>query len=211
MLSQLSEQAMKSSQPASDLLAANVKILQTVSKQQADLVSGMLGDSMKLMQSLGQQTEVKGLLAAQTVYAESVRERITATSKHTYSTLTAAGQQFADTLKTSFDAPAASPATKPVAKKASVKKPVAKKAPAKSAAKSAATSTAKTKVSATAKAEPVAKKTTIKADAVVAKKAVAPAKAKKVAKPLPTLSADSVRATPKQAASEAATTPSDAS
>lgn len=194
MLSQFSEQAMKSSQPASDLFAANVKVLQSVSKQQADLLSGMLGDSMKLMQSLGQQTEVNGLLAAQSVYAESVRERITATSKHTYGTLSAAGQQFADTLKTSFDAPAASSAKKPAAKKATVKKPAAKKVVAKPAVAKVKTSPIEKAASKTVSA----KKTATKLDAVVTEKAAAPTKTKKAVKPLPTLNADSVRATPKQ-------------
>ncbi len=187
MFSQLTEQVKKSSQPASDLFAANVKALQAVSEQQTSLVSGVLTDSVKLLKTFSEQTEVKGMLAAQGVYAESVRERLTSTSKNTYGTLNIVSQQFADVMKTSFDTAkeAAVTAGKAVAeaptKPAPAKKVAAKKAPAKKAAPAKATPVAdkvEPKVEAAEKPAPVAKK-------------AAPAKK---AKPVPTLSADNVRA-----------------
>lgn len=64
MFSQLSEQMKKSSQPVSDLFAANVEALQTVSNQQASFVSGFLQDSIKLVQTVAQQTDTESFLAA---------------------------------------------------------------------------------------------------------------------------------------------------
>jgi phasin family protein len=103
MFGQFTEQMKKSSQPASDLFAANVKALEAVSQQQTQFLSGVLDDSVKLLQTMSQQTEVKGLLAAQSVYAESLRERLTSTSKTTYGTMNNVSQQFADALKTGLE------------------------------------------------------------------------------------------------------------
>ena len=103
MFSQLSEQVKTSAQPVSDLFAANVKALQSVSEQHATFVSGVFSDSVKLIQTVGQQTDANGVLAAQGVYAESVRERLTVTSKETLSTLNEIGEQFAAGLRTSLE------------------------------------------------------------------------------------------------------------
>ena len=209
MLSQLTEQVKKSAQPASDLFAANLKVLQAISKQQTELMSGVLGDSMKLMSSVGEQTDVKGVLAAQGVYAESLRERLTASSKTTFGTLSTAGQQFADSMKASFDlsayTAASTPAKTPV-KKIGVNKASVKKATAKTsttAVKAAATTEKKVtsvKKSATKKSS-AATKAAAAPVTVEAEKATINVKpiTQKVVKPLPTLSADNVRATPKQA------------
>lgn len=187
MFSQLTEQVKKSSQPASDLFAANVKALQAVSEQQTSLVSGVITDSVKLLKTFSEQTEVKGLLAAQTVYAESVRERLTSTSKSTYGTINTVSQQFADAMKTSFETAkeAAETAGKgvapaPVAKKpAPAKKVAAKKAPAK----------AESPAPVPAKAE-----APVKTEAPEKVEAVATEKPDTASKPVPTLSADNVRA-----------------
>lgn len=180
MFSQLSEQVKKSSLPASDLFAANLQALQEISKQQTSLVSGILEDSMKLIKSVGEQTEVNGFIAAQSVYGESVRERITATSKQTYDKLTEVSQQYADTMKTSFETASSSttptsvsPATTPVAKKAA---PAKKATPAK---KAVSKSTAK------ATTKPVAKKAVAK-----------PAVKKATAKPATKVNAEPVKTAP---------------
>ena len=143
MFSQLSEQVKASSQPVSDLFAANVKALQAVSNQHTTFVSGVLSDSVKLIETVGQQTEANGVLAAQGVYAESVRERLAVTSKGTLSTLKEIGEQFADSLKTSLEGVSAqaekltttAPALTVTAKKAA---PVKKAASVKKATKTAA-------------------------------------------------------------------------
>lgn len=194
MFSQLSEQVKKSSQPVSDLFAANLKALQAVSSQQASFVSGVFNDSMKMMQTVSQQTEVNGLLAAQSVYVEALRERLTITTKSTLSTLNVVGQQFADTMKTSFEGVAtqevkplraaqsviAQKATRAkrtlsVNKTTSLKKVPIKKNTESAPSKSVAVKAPSSKVTVSA---PAAKKPAVK----------------KVTKPLPKLSAPSVRA-----------------
>jgi phasin family protein len=205
MLSQLTEQVKKSSQPVSDLLAANAKALQEVSHTQTSLISGVLGDSMKLLQSLNEQTEVKGLLAAQSVYAETVRERITASSKTTYGVFTSMSQQFANVMKTSFDtAPLTVPTektaplvtaavTKTSVKKASVKKPAVKKTVAKSKTEVVAKAAPAELVETKTVEQPAAPK---KVSKPVSKKQ---APVTKAAQPLPSVSADNESATASEA------------
>lgn len=132
MFGQLTEQMKKSSKPASDLFAANVKAVEAVSQQQTQFLSGVLEDSVKLLQTMSQQTETKGLIAAQSVYAESVRDRFMSTSKIVYGTMNSVSQQYADALKTSLESADVSSAPAVAKKEAPVKKsPSAKAAPAK--------------------------------------------------------------------------------
>lgn len=202
MLDQFSEQVKKSTQPASDLFAANLKALQAVSQQHTALVSGVLTDSMKLLQSLSAQTEMKGVLAAQGMYAESVRERITATSKINYGTINVVGQQFADAMKTTFDtsvpAKAEKAATgKTVVAKVALRKPAVTKVKAKkSAPKPAAQSKSDEVIAPVVLAEEA--KTSVTPKAATKPQATKRISPKKLAKPVPTLSADNVRAIPKK-------------
>ncbi|MFQ3218600.1 MAG: phasin family protein [Paraglaciecola sp.] len=98
MFSQFSEQMKNSSLPASELLAANVKAMEAVTKQQTQFFSGLVEDSLKLMQTIAQQTEIKDVLAAQAVYAESLMERFTSTSTVAYNTINSVSQQYTDSL-----------------------------------------------------------------------------------------------------------------
>lgn len=154
MFGNFSQQLKKSTKPASTLLEMNAKTLELISKQQTVFFSGVMTDSVKLMDSLLGQTEMKGIMAAQSKYAESLRDRITNASKTTYGALSEIGNDAAIVIKDSFEtategaktaltnavaiAPAvqtsatATPATnKPAIKKAATKKVVAKKAAAK--------------------------------------------------------------------------------
>ena len=230
MFGQFTEQMKKSSQPASDLFAANVKALEAVSQQQTQFLSGVLDDSVKLLQTMSQQTEVKGLLAAQSVYAESLRERLTSTSKTTYGTMNNVSQQFADALKTGLEsageaskaavskfqtvpvaaAPvkkAEAPKSKPAAKKTAAAKkatPVKKAAPLKA-------DTAKVDTAKTAPVKPVAKVASKKAATkTTAKKAAPNAPVKTAAKPVAKLSAEEVKAAPKAKATPAKSSKVDA-
>ena len=57
------------------LFALNTKALETFSQQQTEFFTGFMADSVKYVESLSVQTEVKGYVAAQTAYAESVKDR----------------------------------------------------------------------------------------------------------------------------------------
>lgn len=136
MFQQLTEQMKNSSQPASNIFAANIKTLQVLSQQQTVLLSGVLNDGVKLIQSVAQQTEVNGYLAAQSVYAKSVKDRFASSSKTTISELNKVGLLYAENfnLKSTVAPRQVAKAVQAPQTKASSKKPVAKKASAKQAA-----------------------------------------------------------------------------
>lgn len=155
MFGNFSQQWKNASNPANTLFAANAKVLKDIYSQQTQLVSGVISDSQKLIQSVASQTELKGLLAAQSVYAESLRERFASASKNTYSSLNTMREEVLGALQSNPDVvakeavvaepkkePVTKPATKTVAKKVVAKKvsskPVTKKAVAKPVAKAVA-------------------------------------------------------------------------
>jgi phasin family protein len=231
MFGQFSEQMKKSSQPVNELLAANVKAIETVTKQQTQFFSGLVEDSVKLMQTVAQQTEVQGVLAAQSVYAESVRERLTSNSKVTYNTVSSVSKQYTDALESGIAAVTEAakenvstavvqgqPVKAASAKASSVKAPLVKAAPAKkTASKTASTKTSK----AVAKpAVEAAKTTTVKQTAKAATKTNPASKTiaqepvtkatpapKTAAKPVATLSAEEVKAPAKIKTTDVKATP----
>jgi len=195
MFGKFSEQVKKSSKPVSSLVAVNTKALEELSQQQTEFFTGFLADSVKYVESLSVQTEVKGFVAAQSTYAEAVKERLAHTSKQTYGTMNDIREKYTKVLKTSIEElPAAEEVTKelmkavpavatPVAPKAEAKpapakKPAAKKAPAKAAPKAAPKPAAKAAVP-KAEAKPVAKAEATKATVKTESSPAAPAAAKK--------------------------------
>lgn len=205
MFGQFSEHMKKSSQPMSELFAANMKAMETVTQQQTHFLSGLLNDSVKLVQTMSEQTEANGMIAVQSVFAESVRERLTSASKGTYNALSSVSKQYSDAFSTGFEAASetakegiktavstpASVAKAASAKPASTKKAAVKKAPVKKtvakATKNVASVTTNTDKAATAK-KAVAKKPANKAS-VKAKPVT-----KAATKPVATLSAEQVKA-----------------
>jgi len=227
MFGQFSEQMKKSSQPVNELLAANVKAIETVTKQQTQFFSGLVEDSVKLMQTVAQQTEVQGVLAAQSVYAESVRERLTSNSKVTYNTVSAVSKQYTDAMQSGIAAATEAAKEKVSAavaqgqpiKAASVKaSPEKKAAPAKkTASKTASTKTSKAVAKPAAEAGKITpEKQTAKAATKTkpASKTVAQEPVKKAtpapktaAKPVATLSAEEVKAPAKIKPTDVKATP----
>ena len=199
MFGKFSEQVKKSSKPVSSLVAVNTKALEELSQQQTEFFTGFLADSVKYVESLSVQTEVKGFVAAQSSYAEAVKERLAHTSKQTYGTMNDIREEYTKVLKTSIqELPAAEEVTKelmkavpavatPIASKAEtnpapVKKPVAKKAAPKAAAKPAAkveASKAKAKPAAKPAVKAEAPKAQVKPVAKTESSPTAPAAAKK--------------------------------
>jgi phasin family protein len=170
MFGKFSEQVKKSSKPVSSLVAVNTKALEELSQQQTEFFTGFLADSVKYVESLSVLTEVKGFVAAQSTYAEAVKERLAHTSKQTYGTMNDIREEYTKVLKTSIEElPAAEEVTKelmkavpavatPTAPKAEtkpapVKKPAAKKAAPKAPVKAAAKAPVKAAAKAPAKAE----------------------------------------------------------
>lgn len=135
MFGKFAEQVKQSSKPISELVTVNTKALEAISKQQTAFLTGVLSDSVSFMQDATKQTKLNGLLAAQSVYSESVRDRFTTVSSDTLSTLTTARDDLSKVMKDSFAKSAApetrAPATpkQTAAKPAPAKKPVAKAKP----------------------------------------------------------------------------------
>lgn len=204
MFGKFSEQVKKSSKPVSSLVAVNTKALEELSQQQTEFFTGFLADSVKYVESLSVQTEVKGFVAAQSTYAEAVKERLAHTSKQTYGTMNDIREEYTKVLKTSIEElPAAEEVTKElmkavpavatpaapkaeakpapakaVAKPAPAKKPAAKKTPAKAAPKAAPKPAAKAEAP-KAEAKPVAKAEAPKAAVKTGSSPAATAAAKK--------------------------------
>lgn len=199
MFGKFSEQVKKSSKPVSSLVAVNTKALEELSQQQTEFFTGFLADSVKYVESLSVLTEVKGFVAAQSTYAEAVKERLAHTSKQTYGTMNDIREEYTKVLKTSIEElPAAEEVTKELmkavpavatpaapkaeAKPAPAKKPAAKKAPAKAAPKAATKAAPKPAAKAEAPkagAKPVAKAEAPKAAVKTESSPAATAAAKK--------------------------------
>ena len=138
MFGKFSEQLKKSSKPVNSWMAVNAKMLEDLSQNQTELFTGLLSDSVKYLETVSVQTEAKGVFAANSEFAEAMRDRLAVASKGAYSTLSHLQSDMKDVVKSSIEdsAEAAKEVTKEVTK--AVEKPAAKAAPAKAPAKKAA-------------------------------------------------------------------------
>jgi hypothetical protein len=183
MFGKFSEQVKKSSQPVNSLVALNAKRLEALSQMQTEFFTGFMADSLKYVESMSVQTEVKGVIAAQTSYAEALKDRFAHASKDTYGAMNNIREEYTDLLKTSLNESvanvpaathAAAPAVAPIKPVAPADKPAAqaapKKAKVKPVAKPAAKATPAVKAAVQSKSKPVAKpiaKPAVKAEAKI--------------------------------------------
>ncbi len=188
MFGKFSEQLKKSSKPLNSLMAMNAKAMENLSQNQTELFTGLLTDSVKFIESVTVQTEVKGVVAAGSEYAESMRDRLAMASKGAYSTLSHMQAELKDVMKTSLE-DGVEAAKTVVAEAPKAAAAPSKAAPKKAAPKPAAKATPKPKAPAKPKAEPAA----VKAEAPT------PAPEKAVEAPAPAAEAKPAE-TPKPAA-----------
>lgn len=174
MFGKFSEQLKKSAKPVNSLVALNAKTFEDLSQHQTELFTGLLSESVKYMESVTHQTEVKGVMAANSAYAQTMRERFASVSKETYSTLSAMSEQVTKVLQQSIDSPVIDT---PVPSSAAKVEPAVPKKVTKATevnppavSKSSPTAEAKTEV----KAAPAAKKTAAKKPATRTRKASSP-------------------------------------
>jgi phasin family protein len=148
MFGKFSEQVKKSSQPVNSLVALNAKRLEALSQMQTEFFTGFMADSLKYVESMSVQTEVKGVIAAQTSYAEALKDRFAHASKDTYGAMNNIREEYTDLLKTSLNesvanVPAATHATAtaaaPIKPVVPADKPAVQAAPKKAEAKIVAT------------------------------------------------------------------------
>ena len=168
MFGKFAEQLKQSSQPVSAMVAVNAKALEAVSKQQAAFVSGMLSDSVTYLNSAAKQGDIKGVIAAQAAYSESVRDRFTTASSGTLSALSEARDNLSKLMSQTI---AAKPTETVPPKKIAATKP---KAPSKTAATAKPTTEKKT----TPVSKPAAKSSTALPTKPAAKVASKPATTK---------------------------------
>jgi Ca2+-binding RTX toxin-like protein len=228
MFGNFSQQMKNSTKPVSTLLEINTKALQTMSKQHSVFFSGVMTDSVKLMTALAGQSELKGVIAAQSVYAASLKERFTSTSTATFGALSAMGNEAASVIKDSTEstvadsqntgdtvsaatAKTAGQAKTSAAKKTTSKKQdakgsqsISKKAPAASADKTASDNLQPAEKTASSQKTPpvVAEKAVDKAAAADTKITKAPAKKAVVKKAASSTTAAPTTAKPSKATAD---------
>lgn len=106
MFGKFSEQLKKTAEPVNSLVALNAKTLEDLSQHQTELFTGLLSDSVKYMESVTHQSEIKGVFAANSAFAEAMRDRFASVSKETYSTLSVMREQVSEVMKQSLESTA---------------------------------------------------------------------------------------------------------
>lgn len=207
MFGKFSEQVKKSSQPVNSLVALNAKRLEALSQMQTEFFTGFMADSLKYVESMSVQTEVKGVIAAQTSYAEALKDRFAHASKDTYGAMNNIREEYTDLLKTSLNesvanVPAATHAAAtvaaPVKPVAPADKPAAQAAPKKAEVKPVAKPAAKAKPAVKAASKPAAKPA-VQAESKPVAKPIAKPAVKAEAKIVATPAATIVSSTPANA------------
>ena len=102
MFGKFSEQLKSTTKPVHTLFAVNTKTLESLSQHQTTLFTGLLSDGMHYIEAVSKQTELKGVMNANSELAESVRERMTSASKDTYSTLNAMREEVTEVMASSL-------------------------------------------------------------------------------------------------------------
>lgn len=207
MFGKFSEQVKKSSQPVNSLVALNAKRLEALSQMQTEFFTGFMADSLKYVESMSVQTEVKGVIAAQTSYAEALKDRFAHASKDTYGAMNNIREEYTDLLKTSLNESvanvpaathAAAPAVAPIKPVAPADKPAAQAAPKQAKVKPVAKPAAKATPAVKAASKPAAKPAVQSKSKPVAKPIAKPA-VKAEAKIVATPAATIVSSTPAKA------------
>jgi hypothetical protein len=207
MFGKFSEQVKKSSQPVNSLVALNAKRLEALSQMQTEFFTGFMADSLKYVESMSVQTEVKGVIAAQTSYAEALKDRFAHASKDTYGAMNNIREEYTDLLKTSLNESvanvsaathAAATAAAPIKPVAPADKPAAQAAPKKAEVKPVAKPAAKAKPAVKAASKPAAKPA-VQAESKPVAKPIAKPAVKSEAKVVATPAATIVSSTPANA------------
>jgi hypothetical protein len=203
MFGKFSEQVKKSSQPVNSLVALNAKRLEALSQMQTEFFTGFMADSLKYVESMSVQTEVKGVIAAQTSYAEALKDRFAHASKDTYGAMNNIREEYTDLLKTSLNesvanVPAATHAAATAAAPVKPVTPADKSAPKKAEVKPVAKPAAKAKPAVKAASKPAAKPA-VQAESKPVAKPIAKPAVKAEAKIVATPAATIVSSTPANA------------
>jgi hypothetical protein len=170
---------------------------------QTEFFTGFMADSLKYVESMSVQTEVKGVIAAQTSYAEALKDRFAHASKDTYGAMNNIREEYTDLLKTSLNesvanVPAATHAAATAAAPIKPVTPADKSAPKKAEVKPVAKPAAKAKPAVKAASKPAAKPA-VQAESKPVAKPIAKPAVKSEAKIVATPAATIVSSTPANA------------
>jgi phasin family protein len=125
MYDQINEQIQSSFKPMTDLMALNVKTIETLTATQTKFFTSALSESMAFTQNLAAQKDLAGVLQVQKEYSEGLQSKVVDASKDTYALMTETQDQAAELLKGAFTAAQAG-FSEFSAEKASAKSKVAK-------------------------------------------------------------------------------------
>lgn len=104
MYDQINEQFQNSFKPVTELLALNVKTIETLTEKQTNFFTAALSEGMAFTQNLVAQKDLAGVLQAQKVYSEELQGKVAAVSKDSYALITEAQDKAAEMMKGVFAA-----------------------------------------------------------------------------------------------------------
>jgi len=102
MYDQINEQFQNSFRPVTELLALNVKTIETLTEKQTSFFTAALSEGMAFTQSLVAQKDLAGVMQAQKEYSEGLQGKVVAASKDAYALITETQDQVAEVLKGAF-------------------------------------------------------------------------------------------------------------
>lgn len=103
MFSFFSDQLKSTTNPMQSLFASNAKTFESLAQQNTELWTGMLSDGVKYMEKVSVQPQIETILAANSEYAASVRERWVSSSRMAFQTLTSLRTENTETVTQSAE------------------------------------------------------------------------------------------------------------
>jgi len=125
MYSEFTEQYKESIKPMTELMAINLKTLESLAEKQTSFFTGALTDSLAYSETMSSQTDLPGILQVQKEFSEGFQSKLVESSKEVYSIITEAQEQATELMKSSF---AMASAMAPMASMMKSTKPKAAKA-----------------------------------------------------------------------------------
>lgn len=102
MYSEFTEQYKESMKPMTELMAINLKTLESLAEKQTSFFTGALSDSLAFTETMSTQTDLTGVMQVQKDFSEDFQSKLVESSKEVYSILTEAQEQATEIMKSSF-------------------------------------------------------------------------------------------------------------
>ena len=102
MYTQMTEQFQKSFKPFNDLMALNVKTMETLAANQAEFLKSSYQDGVAFTKSLTETRDPVAFFAAQRAYGAGLQSKFVEAGKETYAVLADAREQSVEVVKAAF-------------------------------------------------------------------------------------------------------------